>query len=239
MDTSVEDKDMTYDPEIEKLLPWYAKGLLESHESEQVEAYLAANPEMRMQLDLIAEEDTAIAEQHAALGAPMPGGLDRLMAGIDALEAKEAPVQAAAKGVWQRIQDVLGNFASPGMQLAAAAAAVVIVAQGVIIGALVQTGPGAPAAPSASGQFKTASGPEQAAQQSGARFLIAFKSEASMADVAKLLKSQHAVIVAGPKAGGFFELMVPNTKLPEGGAEVVLKALKDSTDLVKFASVSQ
>ncbi len=230
---------MTYDPEIEKLLPWYAKGLLEPHETEQVEAYLAANPEMRMQLDLIADEDMAIAEQHAALGAPKPGGLDRLMAGIDALEAKEAPLQTAAKGMWQRIQDVLGNLASPGMQFATAAAAVVIVAQGVIIGGLMQDNPAAPMSPSVSGPFTTASGPEQMVAEDGARFLVVFNGEASMADVAKFLKSQHAAIVTGPKAGGFFELLVPSAKLPEGGADAVLESLKSNKDLVKFASVSR
>lgn len=227
---------MTYDPEIEKLLPWYAKGLLEPDEVEQVDAYLAANPDMRLQLDLIAEEDAAIAEQHAALGAPMPGGLDKLLADIDALEAKEAPVKTAADGFLQRIKGFLSGFASPGVQLAAAAAAVVIVAQGVIIGGILQNDP---ASPDKGVQFKTASGPEQIAKMEGAAFLVAFKSDASMGEVAKLLKSQGAVIVSGPKAGGFFEILVPKAKLPEGGSNAVLKAFQDKKDLVKFASVSR
>ena len=60
-----------------------------------------------------------------------------------------------------------------------------------------------------------------------------------MGDIAKLLKVQGAVIVGGPKAGGFFEILVPTAKLPEGGAKAVLKALQDEKDLVKFASVSR
>ena len=238
---------MTYDTEIEKLLPWYAKGLLDSDDQQKVEAYLDANPEMRMQLDLIAEEDAAIEQQHNALAPPAPGGLDRLMADIDALEAREAPVahavgqaSKAGTGIVDYFKSLLASFSSPGMQFAGVAAALVIVAQAVFITSMMQGDPGEPGAASGGkGTFKTASGPEQTVEVKGAKFLLAFKKDAKMDDVAKLLKSQSARIVAGPKAGGFFEIVIDEAKLPEGGTKAVLDALKARKDLIGFASVSK
>ncbi|WP_319533542.1 hypothetical protein [uncultured Cohaesibacter sp.] len=227
---------MTYEPEIEKLLPWYAKGLLEPQETAQVDAYLADNPEMRMQLDLIAEEDVAVEQIHASLGAPQPGGLDRLMAEIDALEAKQAPVTHAANSLASKLKGFLGNFSTPGMKFAAMAAALVVIVQGVVIGGLIEGGRDA----TAPGSFTTASGPQEVMQVvDGAVFLVAFQKDARMDAVAALLKAQSARIISGPKAGGFFELEVPKNKLPEGGAKAVVEALKSNGDLIKFVSVSE
>ncbi|PLW78732.1 hypothetical protein [Cohaesibacter celericrescens] len=232
---------MTNNPEIEKLLPWYAKGLLEPEEAQRVDAYLEEHPEMRMQLGLIAEENDAIAQQHAALGAPVPGGLDRLLSDIDALEATEAPlahsIGASTIGrMVQKFKDLLASFASPGVRFAAMAAALVIVAQGVVIGGLMRDGT---APTDVSSKFTTASGPQQATTTNGAVFLVAFQKDARMNDVAQLLKLQSAKIIAGPKAGGFFEIMVPVNKLPEGGADGVLKSLQAQTNLVQFISINQ
>lgn len=237
MNTSVEDEQMKYDAEIEKLLPWYSKGLLSSEETKQVEDYLAQHPEMKVQLDLIAEEQLAIEQQHAALGAPQPGGLERLLADIDALEANEASLSQKTSSFMDGLSGFFASFRNPGVQLAAMAAALLIVAQGVVIGSLSTIEPIAPNVP---GQFKTASGPEKSeVMVQGVKFLIAFNSNASLSDVAKLLKSISATITGGPKAGGFYEIAVLEGKLPEGGAEAVLKILQSKTDLVKFASISK
>ena len=228
---------MTYDPEIEKLLPWYAKGLLEPDETAKVDIYLAAHPEMRMQLDLIEEEITAIDQQHAALGAPSPDGLQRLLGDIDALEAKEAPITQAASnaatGLMDKVKSFFAGFSSPGMQFAGMAAAFVVVAQGVIIGGLLSSDP---TPQTTQPSYTTASGQQQKAEAEGSVFLVAFKKDARMSDVAALLKDLSAKIVTGPKGGGFFEIMVPTAKLPEGGADAVLDALKARADLIQFAS---
>ena len=229
---------MTYEPEIEKLLPWYAKGLLEPQETAQVDAYLAEHPEMRMQLDLIAEEDMAVEQIHASLGAPKPGGLDRLMAQIDTLEAQQAPVAHAATSLASKFKGFLGNFSTPGMKFAAMAAALVprVIVQGVVIGGLIEGGRQA----TPPGSFATASGPQEMVEVvDGAVFLVAFQKDARMDAVAALLKAQSARIISGPRAGGFFELEVPKNKLPEGGAKAVVEALKSNGELIKFASVSE
>nr|WP_321980113.1 hypothetical protein [uncultured Cohaesibacter sp.] len=246
MNSSVEDYEMTYDPEIEKLLPWYAKGLLEAKDQQSVEFYLAAHPEMRVQLELIEEEALAVEQQHAALGAPAPGGLDRLLADIDGLLAQEEEAQAGAAGLLESFREgikrFLGNFSSPAMQLAGAAAAVVIVAQAVIIGGLMDRGVENEAAQVPA--FTTAAGPDAAAPnilaaQDVAIFLVAFNKDARMEEINALLKSLSAKIVAGPKAGGFYQIQIRKDLLPEGGDVAVLERLKANPDLVQFVSISQ
>ncbi|SNY94193.1 hypothetical protein SAMN04515647_4516 [Cohaesibacter sp. ES.047] len=231
---------MMNEAEIEKLLPWYSKGLLERDQTEQVDAYLKANPEMQMQLDLIAEEADAVERIHASLGAPKPGGLDRLMADIDAIEAEKAPVSNTANSLADKCKAFFDNFSSPGMRIAAMAAALVVVIQGVIIGGLIEGGQKANVPGSVSSRFTTASGPAEAVRvDGGAVFLVSFRKDARIDAVAALLKTQSARIISGPKAGGFFELQVPSDKLPDGGAKAVVDALKAETDLVQFASVSE
>ena len=227
---------MTYDPEIEKLLPWYAKGLLEPDEQKQVDAYLADHPDMRMQLGLINEEIAAVEQQHAALGAPGSDGFERLIADIDRIEAKQAPITDAVDALLEKVRDFFSSFSRPGMQFAGIAAAVVIVVQGVVISTVLM---GEQAASVSEPGFRTASGPEQAAPSDEAMLLIAFKPAANMAEVAKLLKTHSAKIVGGPKAGGFFEIAIPSGKLPEGGVASVVKALKETPELVQFVSSSQ
>nr|WP_319497825.1 hypothetical protein [uncultured Cohaesibacter sp.] len=252
LDTSVEEKDMTYDPEIEKLLPWFAKGLLEPDDSEKVETYLAAHPEMHMQLDLIAEETLAVEQQHAALGAPSAGGLDRLLGSIDALEAKSGPAASlaasvaasgrAGRGLSGWIRDFLAGLSTPSMQFVAAAVAVVIVAQAVIIGNLVHGGSQTTDIPSVS-TFTTAAGPQaktlsQAGMPLGS-LLVAFRKDASIEAVNGLLKELGAIIKDGPKAGGFYEIVIAQGHLPAGGTQAVLEQLKARNDVVQFASASQ
>ncbi|WP_090074891.1 hypothetical protein [Cohaesibacter marisflavi] len=246
MNSSVEDYEMTYDPEIEKLLPWYAKGLLEAKDQQSVESYLANHPDMRMQLGLIEEEALAVEQQHAALGAPAPGGLDRLLADIDGLQAQEEGARGNTIGFFESFREgikrFLGNFSSPAMQLTGAAAAVVIVAQAVIIGGLMDRGTEKEAAQVSA--FTTAAGPEGAAPnalaaQDVAIFLVAFNKDARMEEINALLKSLSAIIVAGPKAGGFYQIQIKKDLLPEGGDVAVQERLKANTDLVQFVSISQ
>lgn len=238
MMTSVEDKTMMYDPEIEKLLPWYAKGLLDAQDTALVEDYLADHSEMKLQLDLIEEESLAIEQQHAALGAPSVGGLDRLLADIETEEVAKAPVSAQVKqvgtGFAASLKRLLDSFKSPSVQFAAMAAALIIVAQGVVIGSLMPT---EPVAPKSGTSYVTASGPQQVTE--GAKFLISFRKEARMGDIAVLLKQHSASLVAGPKVGGFYEILITKDKLPEQGVDGILKIFEAEKDLVQFVSVSK
>ncbi|WP_316859907.1 hypothetical protein [uncultured Cohaesibacter sp.] len=227
---------MTYDPEIEKLLPWYEKGLLDPDERDRVSAYLDAHPDMRSQLVLIAEEAEAVERQHAALGAPQAGGLDRLLADIDVIEARKAPISGRASGLLSGMRRFFSSISTPSLRLAGVAAALIIVVQAIVIGGLLTSDPD----PSGTGaRFVTASGPKANASQNENVFLIAFSKTARMDAIVALLESKSARLISGPKAGGFFEIAIAEANLPEGGAKSVLADLKANKELVRFVSLSQ
>jgi hypothetical protein len=257
----VEDETMKYDQDIEQLLPWYAKDLLSDEEKSQVDRYLADHPDMRAQLQLIEEENVASQQVHDALGGPRPGGLDRLMARIDVEDSAKDPVgqiSQAGNGLLAKIGGFFDGFSRPALQMAGMAAAVVIVAQALVIGGMLQQDGSMPAganqvasAPEpmlepnveANRSFKTASVKKSASmaasEQAGAKLLIAFNSDAKVSDINALLKSSSATIVAGPKAGGMYEIFVAEAKLPEGGAKMLSKDLTENKALVKFVSVTK
>lgn len=240
MNANVEDEEMKYDQEIEELLPWYAKDLLEPEQKARVDAYLADHPDMRIQLDLIAQEDEASQQIHASLGAPRPGGLDALMAKIDAEGAPATQAGAhssKSSSLWAYVQNFLRSFQTPGMQMAAMAAALVIVAQAVIIGGLVD--PSSQNGQGGVGQsFKVASGKDPAVVSSGVRLLLSFHADTKIAEITALLSKSKAKIVGGPKAGGFYEIAVSDKDLPEGGVKA-LKASFASNSTVRFVSVQK
>jgi hypothetical protein len=217
MSTGVEiDSD---DPYL--LLPWYAAGTLSPAETARVDAALAADPALRASLARIEEErDETILRNEAFphLGA---GAADRLMARIEA----EAPRRdrSARKGVlaW------FAGLAPRTLAIAAVAAALVIVAQsGALVTLLSQGG-------STTGEYVTASvEPPDSSTQSV--LLVAFTDTASIADVTALLRTEKAVIIDGPKAGGLYRIAVP-----AADADTILAGLRARTDLVRFAGPSQ
>ncbi|WP_141401206.1 hypothetical protein [Cohaesibacter gelatinilyticus] len=251
----VEDETMKYDQDIEQMLPWYAKDLLSDEEKSQVDRYLDDYPDMRAQLQLIEEENIASQQVHDALGGPLPGGLDRLMARIDVEESAKDPVgqiSQAGNGLLAKVAGLFDGFSRPALQIAGMAAAVVIVVQALVIGGMLRQDTSGPveggqvaSVPTIepSGAFKTASGKKNAmmaaSAQVGAKLLIAFKSDAKVSDISALLKISSATIVAGPKAGGIYEIFVAEDKLPEGGAKMLSKDLAQQKTLVKFVSVTK
>ena len=235
---------MTYDPEIEKLLPWYVKGLLEADDLQKVERYLAAHPDMASQLELIDQEARAVEQQHAALGAPMPGGLDRLLADIDMLERQgHRASHSDAASLAERLKGFWANFSSPAVRFTGAAAAFVIVAQTVLIGSMMAGGAGKGATPAIS-SFTTAAGPQERALNTAAQadwpvFLVVFKPDATIEAISDLLQSLSAKVIAGPMAGGFYKIAIAKEQLPADGEAGVLALLTAQSELVKFAAKGQ
>jgi anti-sigma factor RsiW len=205
---SDETENLSERDEIEMLLPWYATGRLNADERRRVAAYLAAHPEMRRQIELIDDEHHATIVANEALGAPRPGGLDRLRQSI---AAEKTPLDHARSGVGGLLREFGRLFSNPtpaAVRFAGAAAAVVLIAQALAIGMLV-TGP-APDGP----RYETASGPEAGATQ-GTFVLIQFAPTASAEQIATVLAAAGAEITGGPKPGGLFEVRLSKSKLGE------------------------
>ncbi len=214
--------------DIELLLPWYEKGTLAPDEMRRVEAYLAAHPEIRSQLGLIAEEATETILANEQIGMPSTAARNRLMDAI----ASETPIRssrgASALSWWQRL--VPENW-SPAMAITGAAASVVIVLQAVALVGLLTGGETAPHG------TRLASG-EQTAPQTGTFVLIRFSDNATAADIASLLQSMQASITDGPKPGGVFRVRVSPKELGAEERQSILKRLREMTDIVRFVAIA-
>lgn len=206
--------------EIEALLPWYAAGALSHAERAQVEAALEARPELRASLATIEEDLGETVAANEALGAPSPAVWQRIVQGVAAAPRK--PSLSARLGGW------LGLAAparSPWLAVAGVTAALVIALQATAIVGLLRSGAEKPA-------YGTVTAPTQAAK--GADVLIVFASDAKFDDVTAFLKAHAASIVAGPKAGGLYELRVGDKALAKPEMDALLKAMS-AAPIVKMA----
>lgn len=217
--------------EIELLLPWYAAGTLNERELAQVETYLANNPHVHDQLDLIEDEIGASIHANEAIDGPPAGALDRLMSQIESEGAgPRQSTNAMQDRISQWLSELAGSFGSPVMKAAGALAALVIVVQGVALGGLLLGSDDGT-------KFVPASGGEHVVTPSGPAFLVKFAPNASAADITRILDASKLRIVDGPKPGGIFRVaMAPDDK---ADAKNVLTKLKLETTIVVFAAPAE
>ena len=199
--------------EIEALMPWYVSGKLDANSRARVERYLEAHPERRTHLDLVREERDATVAANEAIALPGAEALDRLRASIGTVPR--------GKSLWaqfsERLADWLSGFAPSQIALATAAAALVVMLQAAVIGALIMERFEAPS-------YQTASGEEVAGN--GAELLVGFAETATAGEISALLEQLDAVVVDGPRAGLY------RLRLPEQGEE-------DSTAAIELLDASE
>jgi len=213
--------------ELEQLLPFYANGRIAAADKLRVETALAADPELRLRLDIIRDDMAETILFNEQLGAPSPRALDRLMAGIEA-EPKQAPLLSRARS------GLLGWFgqwlaAQPPRRLAyASAAALALIAlQGVAITGLAVRGGGG-------GGFETASVP--GVQSSDRYVLLSFAPEAKAGDIAAFFKRYDASVVDGPRANGFFKVRIGDAKLTPAQVDAIAARMKAEGAIVSFVA---
>lgn len=216
--------------EIEMLIPWYVMGRIDDADRERVERYLEDHPEARDQLELVREEIAGTDALSEALGAPRAGSLSKLLADIEAADGP-AIARGQAPSLAERLSAWLPDFNSPALQMAGIAAAVLIVAQAVVIGTLVGGRDGG-------AQYETASEGGAPTLQAGTRLLVSFSPDATAKAITTLLSDMDATIVSGPKGSGLFEIRVSDKKLSEAEVERVIAELKRN-DAVGFAAKAQ
>src|ERR1700686_5319992 len=96
--------------EIELLLPWYAAGTLDAHESQQVEAALANDPELAARYAWVRaelEQETLVSE---AAGEPSARDVKPLSAKIAALPARRPRRQPQSSSLGERIAEFLASL---------------------------------------------------------------------------------------------------------------------------------
>ncbi|KAB2912184.1 MAG: hypothetical protein F9K29_20270 [Hyphomicrobiaceae bacterium] len=208
--------------EIEMLLPWYVTGRLDAKDRARVEAYLARDPAMRRQLDLIREEQAEDIGANEVLGTAPAGALERLMASLP--ERRPGLAQRVAAGrLYEAVVDFFTAPTARGVRLAAIVAAVLVLVQAAVITTLIVRGDNA-------GAYQTASGQETG---EGIPLLVTFTDEARAPAIAGLLRDLDATIVDGPKPGGLYKIRVRTADRSEAASLAVQRRLTDRRDVVK------
>lgn len=218
----MEQKLQIGDPsEIEALLPWHAAGTLSARDARRVEEALARDSELSRQYDVIREEYTETILLNESLGAPSARAMQKLFTEIDA-EPARTPVQASL------MSQALGFFASlqpRTLAYASAAAAVLVLLQAGVIGALMRE-PGV--------GYQTAAIERSTASKVAPTVLLRFAPEARADDITKFLDGNSAAIIGGPRSG-LFQVRFGEKAVSKDEAAELLKRLQ-ANNIVGFAA---
>ena len=208
--------------EIEALLPWHAAGTLNVRDARRVEEALSRDPALARQYAVIQDEYTETILLNESLGAPSSRAMQKLFAAIDAEPARQ---RVAAPGLWPRVMEFFGNIAPRTLAYATAAAAVALLIQAGVIGAVLVKQPG--------GSYQTASY-QDAASAAGAQVLVRFAPDAQSADITRFLDSFNGSIVGGPRAG-MFRIKFGDKALSKDEAAQLLKRVQ-AEKIIGFAA---
>jgi hypothetical protein len=219
------EKHLSEPQEIELLLPWYEKGTLSAAETRRVESALAADPELRVRLELIREEAVEAVFAAERLGMPGADARFRLMDQI----AKEAGLEpVASRGIVSRLLGLLPASLPPAFALAGAAAIVIIAVQFAVLVTMMGRDPA----------YTVASG-DQPAAAGGTFLLVRFKESANAGQIAELLRAIGGMIVDGPKPGGTFKVKISGKVIPDAKQDEILATLREKSDIVSYAAPTQ
>jgi hypothetical protein len=203
--------------EIELLLPWYAAGTLDPRESQQVEAALAADPQLASRYEWVRAELEQETHVNEAAGAPSGRDVKALFAKIDALPAQRS---RASIDIGARIAEFLASLSPRTLAWSAMAAALAIVLQAGFLADIMLKEKSA-------GGYETASAPTNVSGE-GTYVLLRFQAQASAADVANFLETNKLSIVGGPSAGGLYRVRVAPTKLAKADLTRIVGTLQDN-----------
>jgi hypothetical protein len=204
-------RDLPDDEDI-LLLPWLETGKLDDAARDRLLARLGEDDVLAAEMREVDAEAFAAISANEALGAPSPVVLDRLM---ESIGREKQPQTLRA-----RLGGMLGGLGAAGfnpgfMRLAGAAAALVIVLQAGVIGALLlQQQP-------ASRTYETASAERPAAET----HLVRFAEEARLPFITALL-AEAGARMEGPLPGGFYRIIVDAPRAA-GEAGVVERLKRD------------
>jgi anti-sigma factor RsiW len=196
-------KKMLDEPgEIEMLLPWHAAGTLNARDARRVDEALARDPELAKQYAVIREEYAETIHLNESLGAPSMRAMQKL---FDAIDGEPVRKPSVTSRMSTRIAEFFSSLSPRTMAWSAGAAALALLLQAGVIGAVLVKNQGA--------SYQTASldmserAPitrDLSAAAPAPRALVRFAPDAKMADINALLDNYQASIVGG--ANGLFRL---------------------------------
>ena len=225
--SSVMTEEMERD-DIEMLLPWFVVGKLDAGDQKRVEAFLATHPDMRKQLDLIEAERADMTLNNEAMGAPPADALTKLMAQIEGQSLSRRSGFSAVSNLVQTALEWLNSRSA--LVPVAALAAVMLVAQAGLIGALIWHGATVANMP---GKFNEASATKVAEQK--LTFVMAvFTPTATAQQIDKSLQALGITIADGPGPGGMYRLRLAQKQLGDAERDMLMTALKSNVDVIKL-----
>ena len=214
---------------IEALLPWHAAGTLRPRDANRVEQALAGDRELARQYDLVREELVETIHLNETLGAPSARAMERLLAAIDAEEAR-----AARHPRWfdlgSRISEFLRSLTPRTLARSAMAAALAILVQAAVIASVVVKERGSP------------SGPELAsAPNEGSYVLVRFAPKATANDITNFLGAYKAKVVDGPLNMGspLYRIRFSETKLSKEEVGKIIRQMQSESKVVDFIAAQE
>ncbi len=212
--------------DVEMLLPWFVTGRLDAADRAKVDAFLAKDPAMRRQLDLLREEQAGTIAANEAVtlprGVSVARGMDYVTANSPALQAKRA-----GAGVLDQIRGFFAMPTAKGVRYAAIAAAAVFAVQAVAIGSLWRGGDAGPGLASGPGRVVT----------EGTFANVQFKDGVALAAVGNALTALDMRIVEGPRANGWFTVRLGDTALSDAERTAKVTALRQRADIIQLVTV--
>jgi hypothetical protein len=186
--------------EIEMLLPWHAAGTLNARDARRVEEALAGDPDLARQFAVIREEYAETIHLNESLGAPSARAMQKLFAAIDGEPVRKPSLTSR---ISTGIAQFFAGLSPRTLAYASGVAAIALLLQAGVIGAVLMKGPS---------NYQTASlsvnEPASLTRDLGAgappRALVRFSADARMSDISKLLETYQATIMGG--ANGLFRL---------------------------------
>src|SRR5215468_1653131 len=188
--------------EIEMLLPWHAAGTLSARDARRVEEALARDPELAKQYAVIREEYAETIHLNESLGAPSARAMQKLFAAIDGEPVRKPSLTSR---ISTGIAQFFGSLSPRTVAWSAGAAAVALLLQAGVIGAVLMQGQTYQTASlSVNDRPAATMTRELGAAGTPPRALVRFAPDAKMADINALLDNYQATVVGG--ANGLFRL---------------------------------
>src|SRR3954451_10821125 len=132
-------KKMLDEPsEIEMLLPWHAAGTLNARDARRVEEAIARDPDLARQYAVIREEYAETIHLNESLGAPSARAMQKLFAAIDGEPVRKPSM---ASRISTSISQFFAGLSPRTMAYASGVAAIALLLQAGVIGAVLMKGP--------------------------------------------------------------------------------------------------
>lgn len=208
--------------DMEMLLPFYAMGKLDAADTARVEAYLAAHPDMRVQLALIEDERIATVVSNEAISPPPSLTADALLAKLP--KSATAKTSEAVKGAFGRLADIFRAPDAAVLRWAAAALVALVAAQSIVVGNVLLNQPAG---------YELASGGE-AVTETGSFALVRFRGDATLSEIRSDLKALDLEWVSPLNRTGLATVRISEASLSSEMRNVRIQTIKTKAKTIDF-----